>query len=59
MIVSYQLWCCCIAAQVTDWMLQYDWGKNYVFNKNAKATVMKQTKGKYPAPLRIIDVSHY
>ena len=40
-------------------MLQYDWGKNYVFNKNAKATVMKQTKGKYPAPLRIIDVSAY
>lgn len=38
-------------------MLQYDWGRDYVFNKNAKATVMKQTKGKYPAPLKIIEVS--
>jgi len=37
-------------------MLQYSQGRDYVFNK-AKSTVMKATRGKYPAPLEIIKVS--
>ncbi|XP_067931564.1 trifunctional enzyme subunit alpha, mitochondrial-like [Watersipora subatra] len=43
------------ADKVTDWMLGYEFGRNFVFNK-AKTTVMKQTNGKYPAPLKIIEV---
>ena len=35
--------------------MQYEFGRNFVFNK-AKGTVMKQTKGLYPAPLKIIEV---
>ncbi|KAF2350118.1 Fatty acid oxidation complex alpha subunit mitochondrial [Trinorchestia longiramus] len=35
--------------------LQYDFVKNFVFNK-AKEQVMKQTNGVYPAPLKILDV---
>jgi hypothetical protein len=31
--------------------------RNYVFNQ-AKAKVMSQTKGLYPAPLKILDVIH-
>lgn len=40
--------------KVTTWMLGYDWGRNFVFNK-AKDSVMKMTKGNYPAPLKIIQ----
>ncbi|KAK2723282.1 hypothetical protein QYM36_001813, partial [Artemia franciscana] len=35
--------------------LKYDFVKNMIFNK-AKAAVMKQTNGLYPAPLKILDV---
>lgn len=41
--------------QITDWMLQYERGRDYVFGQ-AQSTVMKMTKGKYPAPLEIIKV---
>ena len=41
--------------QITDYMLQYEKGRDFVFNK-AKKTVMKMTNGKYPAPLKIIEV---
>lgn len=39
-----------------DKLLTYEWGQNFVLNK-AKATVMKQTQGNYPAPLKIIEVN--
>nr|CAG4643738.1 EOG090X01G2 [Lepidurus arcticus] len=35
--------------------LKYNFVKDYVFNK-AKAQVMKQTNGLYPAPLKILEV---
>lgn len=36
--------------------LKYDLAKDFVFNK-AKAQVMKQTNGLYPAPLEVINFS--
>ncbi|KAH9505034.1 hypothetical protein Btru_061479 [Bulinus truncatus] len=41
--------------KVTDLLLKYDFGRNFVFNK-AKSQVMKLTRGLYPAPLKIIEV---
>ncbi|KAG7157570.1 trifunctional enzyme subunit alpha, mitochondrial-like [Homarus americanus] len=41
--------------KVTGIALQYDFVKDLVFNK-AKSTVMKQTNGLYPAPLKILEV---
>ncbi|XP_063853753.1 trifunctional enzyme subunit alpha, mitochondrial-like [Scylla paramamosain] len=41
--------------KVTAAALQYDWPKDQVF-KRAKATVIKQTGGLYPAPLKILEV---
>lgn len=41
--------------KVTDKLLQYDFGRNYVLNQ-ARTQVMKLTGGLYPAPLQIIDV---
>lgn len=35
--------------------LEYEFVRNFIFNK-AKQTVMAQTKGLYPAPLKILDV---
>lgn len=42
-------------AKLTDKAFETEFIRNYVFNK-AKSTVMGQTKGLYPAPLKIIDV---
>jgi len=44
-----------IADKVMDQALKYSFGQNYMINKVTQ-TVMKQTQGKYPAPLKIIDV---
>lgn len=41
--------------KVMDWAMGYDYGKNFVLDK-VKGKVMKQTQGKYPAPIGIIDV---
>ncbi|XP_064617131.1 trifunctional enzyme subunit alpha, mitochondrial-like isoform X2 [Liolophura sinensis] len=41
--------------KIMDFILQYPAGKNYVFGK-ARQTVMKQSGGLYPAPLKILDV---
>jgi len=38
-----------------EWAMSYDYGKQLVLDK-VKGQVMKQTQGKYPAPLGIIDV---
>ena len=35
--------------------METEYVRNYIFNK-ARATVMRQTKGLYPAPLKILDV---
>lgn len=40
---------------MTDKAFEYDFIRNYVFNQ-AKAKVMAQTKGLYPAPLKILEV---
>ncbi|GFN81355.1 fatty acid oxidation complex subunit alpha [Plakobranchus ocellatus] len=45
-----------LADKITDYMLQYEFGRNFVFNK-AKAQVMKATGGLYPAPLKILEVA--
>ena len=42
-------------SEVMDFILSYDAGKNFVFNK-AKGQVMKMTNGLYPAPLKILEV---
>lgn len=39
-----------------DFVLSYDIGKNFIFNK-ARSQVMKMSKGLYPAPLKILEVS--
>lgn len=44
-----------LVEKVTAAALQYDWPKDQVF-KRAKAAVMKQTGGLYPAPLKILEV---
>ncbi|XP_050702683.1 trifunctional enzyme subunit alpha, mitochondrial-like [Eriocheir sinensis] len=41
--------------KVTAMALQYEWPRDQVF-KRARATVMKQTNGLYPAPLKILEV---
>jgi len=41
--------------KVMDKMLQYDFGKDFVFKK-ARGQVMKASGGLYPAPLKILDV---
>ncbi len=41
--------------EVTNWMLGYDFGRNFIFNK-AKQQVMKASGGHYPAPLRILEI---
>lgn len=41
--------------KVTNFILKYPQGQDYVL-KQARGKVMKQTKGLYPAPLKIIDV---
>ncbi|KAJ8305975.1 hypothetical protein KUTeg_016520 [Tegillarca granosa] len=41
--------------KVFDYIFGYKFVRNYIF-KTAKATVMKQTKGLFPAPLKIIEV---
>lgn len=38
-----------------DFLLKYEMGRSFFFGK-VKAKVMKQTKGVYPAPLKIIQV---
>jgi len=43
-------------AEVMDFALKYPIGRDY-FLKQVRGRVMKLTKGVYPAPLRIIDVS--
>jgi enoyl-CoA hydratase/long-chain 3-hydroxyacyl-CoA dehydrogenase len=40
---------------LTEKALEYQFVRNFLFNK-VKAQVMGQTKGLYPAPLRILDV---
>ncbi len=40
---------------LTDKALGFDFIRNYVFEQ-AKAKVMKQTKGLYPAPIKILEV---
>ncbi len=37
-------------------LVSTSYGRDFFFGK-AKKQVMKQTKGKYPAPLKIIEVS--
>ncbi|XP_056019992.1 trifunctional enzyme subunit alpha, mitochondrial-like [Ostrea edulis] len=41
--------------KVTDLMMAIPAGRNYIFDQ-AKKAVLKQTKGLYPAPLKIIEV---
>ncbi len=41
---------------VTDWLLKYGLVRDQVF-KIARKTVMKMSKGNYPAPLKILDVT--
>lgn len=41
-------------AEIQNFMLGYDATRDYLFKK-AKETVMKQTRGHYPAPLKIIE----
>ncbi|GFR94904.1 fatty acid oxidation complex subunit alpha [Elysia marginata] len=45
-----------MADKITDFLLQYEFGRNFVFNK-AKAQVMKASRGLYPAPLKILEVA--
>ena len=40
---------------LTDKALSIEYLRNYVFN-SAKAKVLKQTQGLYPAPLKILEV---
>lgn len=42
--------------EIMDKLLQYDFGKNFVFKK-AKDQVMKMSGGLYPAPLQILEVT--
>ena len=35
--------------------MEYKFGRDFVLNK-VKATIMKQSGGLYPAPLKILDV---
>ncbi|KAK4879799.1 hypothetical protein RN001_007945 [Aquatica leii] len=44
-----------LSDRVLNFLLQYNWVKDKVFQK-ARAQVMKQTGGLYPAPLKIVDV---
>ncbi|PVD23591.1 hypothetical protein C0Q70_16863 [Pomacea canaliculata] len=44
-----------IQDKVMDFVLSYDIGKNFIFNK-ARSQVMKMSKGLYPAPLKILEV---
>jgi enoyl-CoA hydratase / long-chain 3-hydroxyacyl-CoA dehydrogenase len=39
-----------------SWLLQYKFGRDYFFNK-VTGTVMKNTHGLYPAPLKIVDIA--
>jgi len=41
--------------RIQDTIMSYDFVRNQIFSK-ARATVMGQTKGLYPAPLAILDV---
>ncbi|KAF5288626.1 hypothetical protein FQR65_LT11997 [Abscondita terminalis] len=41
--------------KVLNFLLQYNWVKDKIFEK-ARAQVMKQSGGLYPAPLKIVDV---
>jgi enoyl-CoA hydratase/long-chain 3-hydroxyacyl-CoA dehydrogenase len=41
--------------ELTDKAFEFDFVRNYVFSQ-ARAKVMSQTQGLYPAPLRILDV---
>ncbi|CAG5132722.1 unnamed protein product, partial [Candidula unifasciata] len=41
--------------KIMDYLLKYNFGKNFVFGR-AKKQVMKQTRGLYPAPLKILEV---
>ncbi|XP_071117488.1 trifunctional enzyme subunit alpha, mitochondrial-like [Haliotis cracherodii] len=41
--------------KIMDTLLQYDFGKNFVFKK-ARGQVMKLSQGLYPAPLKILEV---
>lgn len=41
--------------KITNSVLSIDFVKDQIFKK-AKATVMKQTNGLYPAPLKILEV---
>ena len=41
--------------EIMDFVLSKDFGKNYLL-KQVQGKVMKQTQGKYPAPLKIIEV---
>lgn len=45
-----------LAERATNLLLDYSWGRNLIFESQARAAVMKQTGGLYPAPLKIIDL---
>lgn len=42
--------------KIMSYALQYDVAKNLLFSK-AKEQIMKATKGFYPAPLKVLEVS--
>ena len=46
-----------VIVEVMDFLLKYQMGRDFIFEKQVRKKVMSQTKGLYPAPLKIIDVS--
>ncbi|KAK2183945.1 hypothetical protein NP493_291g02008 [Ridgeia piscesae] len=42
--------------KVMNFALKYPFGRDFLFDKQIRPRVMKQTQGLYPAPLKIIDV---
>lgn len=52
-MLFYVIFICVV--EVTDLMMAIPAGRNYIFDQ-AKKAVLKQTKGLYPAPLKIIEV---
>lgn len=45
-----------LSAEIQDYIMGFEFVRNQIY-KTVKGKVMKQSKGLYPAPLKIIDVS--
>lgn len=45
-----------VSVELTDYVMSFEMVRNKIYN-TVHGKVMKQSKGLYPAPLKIIDVS--